>query len=518
MDEKRSMLNVSVSVFFRIILLFASIFIRRLLIQYVGNDVNGINSLYLSILGFLSVAELGVGSAITFSMYRPIVEKRVEAVAALYQLFQKAYWIIGSIIFVAGIMLMPALPYLAKDYSTLNINLYTTFFLMLLSVVLSYMFSAKTSLINAYKDNYITTTISSVGAILQYVLQALVLVLTQSFVYYLCCRIVSILLQWIATDVLVQKLHFDIVSCSKKELERESKHEIIKNIKALFMHRIGGLMVNTADSIIISAFIGITVLGRYSNYTIIMTSMIAVIELFFSPLTSIIGHLYATNKEQTKAYFDFFSALNYLIGVVFFLGYYAVIDNLVTVLFGANLEMSKSISFVITTNYFVQFMRQAPLLFRDATGTFYNDRWKPFFEGLLNVILSIVFVLLFEKVFGEEFGVVGVILATIITNLMICHVVEPYVLYKHAFQASPKGFYLKTYLRVVVFVIVLLVLDKCMIQNENQWIELFVNGFISLGLSGVLIIVTLIIEKNFRDYCVGFLKKIQTYLVRKYKR
>ena len=113
---------------------------------------------------------------------------------------------------------------------------------------------------------------------------------------------------------------------------------------------------------------------------------------------------------------------------------------MVAILFGDNLELSNSVVLVIVINYFVQFMRQSTLLFRDATGTFYNDRWKPLFEGILNVILSVIFVKLFGLSGGDELGVVGVIVATIITNLTICHIVEPLVLYKHAFETSKGTF------------------------------------------------------------------------------
>ena len=179
----------------------------------------------------------------------------------------------------------------------------------------------------------------------------------------------------------------------------------------MFMHRIGGVLVNTADSVIISAFIGVVILGKYTNYTTIMTAMTGVLGLFFTPLTSIIGHLYVEqDKTEVKKYLNFFHTFNFIIGIIFFLGYYAVIDNLVNICFKSNEELvlTRPISFIITLNYFIQFMRQATLLFRDATGTFYNDRWKPLFEGLLNVALSIGFVFLFSYLFGEDFAVVGV--------------------------------------------------------------------------------------------------------------
>lgn len=498
MEKKKGLLNVSVAVVFRFLLLIATLFVRRCLIRYIGNEVNGLDSLYTSLIGFLSVAELGVGTAITFCMYKPIVENDIEKVSALYQLFTKIYRVISAVMLLIGVALIPLLPFLAKDYADLDVNLGVTFFLMLLSVVISYVFAAKTSLINAYKNNYVTTAISSLGMLLQCGAQIVVVILTQSFAAYLACRIGAMLLQLAATELYARRHHKEILKHRKETVDAETKKQIVNNVKAMFMHRLGASLVNSTDSMIISAMIGVILLGKYSNYSTIAAAMVSVLTLVFSSLTSIVGHAYVEDREETEQYFRKFYALNYALGVVFFLGYYAVIDDMVTILFGGTLLLSKSVSAIVTANYFVQFMRQSALLFRDATGTFYNDRWKPLFEGVCNVVLSISFVKLFAYIGGEEFGVVGVIAATIVTNLFICHVVEPYVLYKHAFQKPVKKHMLRNYCYMAVFAAALLAMSFFMQTFENAWLELFVNGLISLVISAITLSVVFLAEKGLR--------------------
>jgi O-antigen/teichoic acid export membrane protein len=512
MDKKKGFLNVIVSLIFKIVLLFGSIFVRRFVIQYIGNEINGLNSLYGSILDMLAVAELGVGTAITFCMYKPIVEGDNDKVSALYHLFTKLYLIIGAFILVAGCIVMFFLPYLAKDYQDINVNLYATFALTLASVVISYLFSSKTSLINAYKNNYVVTIINNVGIIFQYLLQIFVIIKFQSYEYFLVCRIVSVLLQWLATEIYSRRNYGYLIK-NKQSIDVNTKKDIVKNIKAMFMHKIGGVLVNTADSIIISAFIGVVILGKYTNYTTIMSSMVGVITLFFSPLTSVIGHMCVEeDSKQIIKYSNFFHTFNFVLGMIFFLGYYAIIDNLVIIFFGSvDLELGKTISFVITLNYFIQFMRQATLLFRDATGTFYNDRWKPLVEGSINVVLSILFVL----VLPDEYKVVGVIVATIITNILICHIVEPHVLYKYAFKQSAKKYYVRNYLYIAIFALALIGLNFCMIDIENQWLELLVNGCISVGFSFVICTVTILVNKDFRHYIKVFIERIKDKFRRK---
>ncbi len=496
MDKKKGAINVGVSIAFKLVILVTNILVRRFLIQYIGNEINGLNSLYASILDFLSVAELGVGSAITFCMYKPIVEKDFDKVSALYGLFTKLYLIIGGIILLGGCILMPLLPYLAKGYQNTNVNLYVTFGLMLISVVISYLFSSKTSLINAYKNNYITTTVSSVGILLQGGMQIVVLICTKSFMWFLLCRIIAAVLQWSVTELIARMRHGDIIK-NKQKVDDDTKKVVVRNVKAMFMHKIGGVLVNTADSLIISAFIGIVVLGKYSNYVTVMTAMVGVLTLCFTPLTSVIGHMVAEeNGDAVRKYHNFFHTFNFVLGVVFFLGYYAVIDNFVTLFFGENLEMMRTISFVITLNYFIQFLRQATILFRDATGTFYNDRWKPLCEGLLNIGLSILFVL----VFPEKYNVVGVIAATILTNLFICHIVEPHVLYKYAFRSSAKSYYVKNFAYILIFAAALTVVHFCMVSFADQWLMLLANGGIAIGIAIAVCLPTVLCNKDFRRY------------------
>lgn len=496
MDKRKSILNVSVSMAFKVITMVMSIVVRRVLIQICGNEVNGLNALYLSIVGFLAVAELGVGSAITFCMYKPIVDGNHGQVSALYQLFRRLYLLIGGIILVSGLALTPFIHHFAKDYTEIDVNLYSTFILMLVSIVVTYLFGAKTALINAYKNNYITTSISSGGILLQYVLQILVLFTTRSFSWYLASRIIAAAAQYAVTELIARKKYPHILS-NKQKLDDGTKHVLLRNIKAMFMHKIGKLLVNTADSVIISAFVGVIALGEYSNYTAILNSMTGILKLVFTSLTSVFGHLYASaSKEVTRKYSDMFHLLNFLLGTVFFFGYYAIIDNLIAVLFAQELVVAKSISFTITLNGFVQFMRESTMVFRDATGTFYNDRWKPLIEGAVNVVLSILFV--------KWIGVPGVIAATILTNILICHVIEPYVLYKNAFSCSPVKYYVRNYGMIFLFGAVLLVLSRCLQSYDNQWLELLVNGFISVGFS--LVTCAVVVALNF-DLCKSLLHR-----------
>lgn len=512
LDKKRSVLNVSISIISRVILLFAALFVRRLLIQCIGNDVNGLNSLYTDILGVLAVAELGVGRAIIYSMYGPIVSGDRIKVTALYCLYKRIYRIIGLIIFYAGLLVTPFLPMLISDYKELNpgVNVYLTFELMLISVVISYFYSAKTALIEAHKDNYITTGINTVSSIFIYVLQIASILLWRSFTAFIICKIIGTLLIWVLSEIVARRKYGDILN-SHEMLNKETEKEIIRNVKAMFMHKIGTIMVNGVDSIVISIFIGVVSLGKYNNYTYIAGILAGTIALFFSPLTSIIGHLCASkDAAKTKRYFSFFYSLNFALGLVFFLGYYAIIDELVVICFGEGLQIIRSIVFAITLNQFIVYLRNAQLLFRNASGTFYNDRWKPLAEGVANLVLSLILVI----VLPGDIRIVGVIIATIITSLFICHVVEPYVIFRHVFNSSPKSFYIRNYLYIALFTACLFLMtfikDTVGVESENSvFTKILVYGFISVGISVIALGLVAVIDKEFRNNMLALRKNLR---------
>lgn len=491
MDKRKGILNITVSVITRILTMVVALLSQRILIQSCGNDINGLNALFVSIVGFLAIAELGVSHAITFCMYKPIVEGNIPYTAALYRLFQRIYVIIGGVILTLGFGLTPFIPLFAKGYDLLPVDLHFTFALMLVSVVITYWYGPKLSLIEAHKDNYISASITSGGAILQSLMQITALLVTRSFVWFLVCRIVCSLLQGLAVEIVTRQRHRDVLSC-KQTLDILDRVEIMQKIKAMFMHKVGGLLVSSADNIIISAFIGVAALGSYNNYNTVLTAVTNLIALVFTSLTSVLGHLYVEKgKNVTKQYAQTFHLINFVLGCLIYLGFYAIIDNLINLLFAEGLLMDRSIVFIITFNAFVQFMRKSVQAFRDATGTFYYDRWKPVIEGVVNIILSILFV--------QWIGVAGVIAATILTSLLICHVVEPYVLYKHAFSSSPKRYYWINYGMIGIFFVALVVLDRCMQQTANQWLALLVNGFISVGITLAICLLLLIISPTARQ-------------------
>ena len=237
--------------------------------------------------------------------------------------------------------------------------------------------------------------------------------------------------------------------------------------------------------------------------------MVGIIAMFFTSLTSVLGHLCATKTpEEIKKYFNHFYSFNYVLGIIFFLGYYAVIDDVVAFLFGPGLELPRIVAFIITLNQFIAYLRNSQLLFRDASGTFYNDRWKTLAEGLTNLALSVLFV----QIFPKEYGVVGVIVATIITTLLICDIVEPHIIFKYIFKQPARKFYIQNYSGIVLFGGCLLIMEMIHIDTKSSIAGILINGCISIAFSAVILTVLCMIDRSFRQECLVILRQAVDWL------
>ena len=473
-----SILNTSVASASRIITIFLGYVARIVFTRTLDQHYVGVSGLFLDFFKLLSLSELGISIAITYALYQPIADSDHEKQKSVMHLYRRFYNGVALIVLLIGLLVFPFLNSLIKGQPNVD-HLQLIYLLYLSNSVISFLFVYKKTLIDAHQQMYISMGYYGLFMTLQYALQIVLLVCTHNFILYLLVHPICTLLHNIAISRKAEKMFPYLKEKEIQPLSREDKQGIAKNIKAMFMHKVGMLMETTTGSVVISAFIGVSMLGKYSNYALIMTSMLSVIKLAFTSLTSIWGHLYAEkSKDTVRSYCEAGHLLNFWIGTLFFLGYYAIVDNLVAILFSEDLMISRSISFVIALNGFVQYIRENTLVFREATGTFYNDRWKSLFEALMNVILSVIFV--------KRFEVAGVVVATMLTNLLICHVVEPYVLYKHAFASSPRRYYWKNYGMILLFGASLLLLDKCLLSYTSQWKELLVNGCISVAIAAAV--------------------------------
>ena len=242
--------------------------LRTVLIYYMGAEYLGLNGLFTNIFSFLNLAELGIGSAIVFSMYKPIADNDVEKIKSLEHLYKKFYIIISIIVGTIGLAITPFIKYLMNGGVSVNINIYILYIMYLVYTLVGYWSAHKRSLLFAYQRNDVENKIKTICIVGMSLIQIVVLVLFKNYYIYFSISILFTLIECILIQVYANKL-FPEISGKTHPLDKETKKEITRNVTAISMHKIGGAVVFSTDNILISTFLGVVVLGAYSNYALI---------------------------------------------------------------------------------------------------------------------------------------------------------------------------------------------------------------------------------------------------------
>lgn len=443
------------------------VFLKILTAEYLG-----LNGLFTNILSMLSLMELGVGTAMTFSLYKPLAIADKEKVKSLMHLYRKAYIIIGILVLVIGIGITPLLPYFVDKMPNINENINLIYILFVINTAISYFYSYKRSLISSDQKRYIATAYRYGFYFFLNITQIIVLLLTKNYIWYLVTQIIFTFMENVAVSKKADKLYPYLKEKNIKKLEKSDTEKIKKNVVAMVGHKIGGIVVGATDNIILSKFVGLIEVGIYSNYYLIINALNIIIGQVFTAITASVGNLVATaNKEKVYNIFKKTFFLNFWLYGFSSICLLVLFNSFITIWLGSEYLFSMNIVLVLVINFYVTGMRKAVLTFRDATGLYWADRYKPFAESIINIVASIILV--------KIFGTIGVFIGTFISTMTTCFWVEPYVLYKYEFGLNIKPF-LKKYISYTVLMIVsgIITVSICNLIKITGIIGFIINTFI----------------------------------------
>ncbi len=434
MRSENSRKNLVVNVGCQLVNILLGFLCRTVFIRALGNSYLSISSYFSNVLSILSVAELGFGTAIIFSMYQPLAQNDRKKIGALMGLYKRAYRVIGLVVAAAGLAFAPFYRLFMKDPPHVP-YLTEIYFLYLFNSVLTYFFSYKQSIIIADQKNYICTLYQYGFSITQNVIQIVILFRTHNFILYLCTQIIFSFLTNFFLARKADRMYPYLKHYETQKLGKTEKDGIFKNIKAMFMHRIGGAVVNGTDALLISSFVNVASAGIYSNYFLITSTLNALTSQIFGAITASVGNLGA-EEEDWKSY-KIYLAINFAGFWIF--GFCAIS---LLCLFNPFIRMwlrrddlmfPTLVVFLIVLNFFATGMRQATLTFRNAFGLFWYDRYKAIAEAAINLVASIILV--------QKIGIAGVFLGTLISTMTVDFWVEPLVLFRHGFHRSPVPYF-----------------------------------------------------------------------------
>lgn len=441
---KNSIRNSTVSITTQILTVVMDFIVKTIFIRVLGSEYLGINGLFANIITLLSLADLGVGVAIPYSLYKPLAEKDEKKIRVLMKFYKKIYNIIGIVVIVIGLSLIPFLPFIIKDMPDIN-GIYLIYSMYVVHSALSYFFVYKKFLVEADQKGYIISRITFICSISLNIVRVAVLLITKNFILYLFCSIVFVMIQNLWYSHQANKMYPYIKEKTDETISEEDKKEISTNVSALLIYKVGNVITNGTDNIVISKFLGLIPVGIYSNYILITNSLTNVIIQIFNALTASVGNLVVTNNERSKNIYEKLNFFCFWIYSLCSVCLFILINPFVNIWLGNDYVLSNLLSFLLALNFYITGMQSVTNSFRTAYGLFYKARFRPIAMVIINIIVSVILV--------KPLGIAGVLIGTIVSRLLTVAWLDPYVVYKYGFKDSPKDYYKEYIYYLIIFVV-----------------------------------------------------------------
>lgn len=463
---KRSAVNIVFAILNKIVVLLLPFAVRTVMIYTLGIQYLGLDSLFVSILSMLSLSEMGFSAAIIFSMYKPIANGDDEKVKALLCFYRNIYRIVGAIILVIGLIVLPNIKLFIADgtaYPT-DVNLYLVYLVFLVNTCVSYfLFAYKSSILVATMRNDIDSLIDLARSIVSHGLQIIVLLLFKQYYLYILILPLVTISNDIIRNVIINKRFPQFIG--KAKLPKEDKKDILTRVGALIGNKIGGVVFTSVDSIVISRFLGLTILAQFTNYFTIFSAIIGAQSAIFISIQSIVGNSLVKNpKEYNMRLFKNIFLLNAAFTCFCTCCFAILYQPFIHFWVGADNVLPASIPLLLSLYFFVRSIRRPLSLFKEAAGMWKEDFLKPYFSVVVNVGLNILLVNLI--------GLEGVVLSSIVALAVIELPWETIVFFKKYGNSNHFMYYVK-----IILFFVLSIYLTFLIQRIGDRID--VDGVLS---------------------------------------
>lgn len=491
---KNTLINTAFGLFVKLFNILANFAVRTVFIKYLGVEYTGVSSVFTDVLTVLSFAELGIGSAITFALYKPIENKDDRQIARIMHFYRNAYYLIALVVFSLGIILIPFLGIIITNVPNIKDDITVIYILYIINTASSYLLIYKSTLLTANQQNFKISIVNIVTTIIRTALQLYFIIKTHEFLPYLIIQIVCTIGQNAFISRVADRQYRSIKKYKNEKLSKKEKQSIFKDIKALSLYKISGTVLNGTDSLIVSSMLGSGVVGYVSNYTMIITELYSISLQFLNSVTASIGNLVAS-KDSRRQY-EVFCVMNFFceffycvcsvclccllsefVGSVW-LGKEYIIDNI-------------SIG-LLCFDFFLKGNATVINTYRNANGLFVQGQYRPVIMAVINIISSIVAV----KIIGLPGVYFGTVFSRIITQVWY----DPMILYKHAFNRKTLSYFLEYFGWIIVM------FSSCFLScfiNQYIIVSLPIISFVIHGL--VCVLVTILIS------CILFWKTGRVY-------
>ena len=435
MRTKNSLFNVVSILCLYVVKLTFTFMCRTVLIKEMGDVYNGINGLFLNVISMLSIAELGIGTAIIFNLYRPARENDIELIKSIMRFYKKCYTIIAFVVLLLGFAISPFIPVIIGDIN-IKESIYLVYYLYLANSVASYFLSYRRSIIYVYQKNYIVSIFDIFYTIISQILQIVMIKETHAFIPYLIIGISCQILENVFIYGYTNKQYKFLLEKSVLPLPSQIKGDILKKVKGMLFHNIGSYIVIGTDNILISKIVGVITVGYYNNYLTIIDPISNILNQIITATQSSIGNLLVEeNSEKNYEIYQRLNFFNFFAYTVCSVAIYNLVQNFIILWIGDSYLFNDYVVFILVFKFWLTGMRNTISAFKMAGGIVYEDRYIPILESLVNIIVSVAL--------GKVMGISGILLGTIISDLLLFLYSYPFLVYQRLFARKAILYYME---------------------------------------------------------------------------
>jgi len=467
-----------------------SIFIYALGIQYAG-----VSGVFTDVLNILSFAELGIGTAIVYALYKPIATNDTDKINRLMNFYKMAYRMIALIVFVVGLVLLPFLRYIITDVPDVVEDIRLIYILYIIKTAVSYLFVYKTSFLIASQREYTVSKIKIITSIFQTIAQCLLLVVFKKFIIYLLFAIVMSIVVNLVIARKANVLYPFLKNKEKKTIDKSERSKLFKDVRALFLYKVSGVILNGTDSIVISSFVGTGVVGMLGNYNLILHQVYYFITQIFTAASASIGNLAASESSEKQ-----YTVFRKMVFLCFWICSFCccMLANLLTpfvnIWQSGRYNLSSFVVVLLVMDLFMKGMMSPVSSFRTSNGLFQQGKYRPLAMAIINIVVSIIL--------AQQIGLPGVLIGTVFSRLVTQVWYDPLLVYKHVFKKSVKGYYLM-YLGFAVFTAICCAIPQVVfyfVRLENIYVDFLFKMAVSAIVPITLILIFFWRTKEFKGY------------------
>ncbi len=505
-----SIRNIKVTIVCQIFGIILNLVSRYIFVRILTAEYLGLSGLFTNILTVLSMTDLGFGTAMSYQLYKPISEKKVKKIKGLMLLYRKIYTIIGLSIIFLGVCTIPIYPMLINNLPDIK-NLDLIYMLFVINSAITYFFSYKRILLISDQKKYIDIIYKYFFMFLLNILQIIGLIITHNYIAYLIIQIITTCLENISISIKINKLYPYLKDNKNVKINKKDKKELFTSVKYLFFHKFGGIVLNSTDNIVTSKYIGLVVVGLYSNYYLIFNALHGMISQLYNSVVASIGNLNVeTNRKKMTNTFNKMFFVNFWIYHFTSISLLFLINPFIVIWLGEDYLLSTFTVIILVINYYIFGMRKTAMSFRYATGNYKNDWYSPIIEAVINVGVSIIL--------AKYIGIAGVFLGTIISSLCTNFWFEPLVICKKSLAITLKD-YFNQYFKYFVVTLSNIGFVWAILHffADYTFINFLIKIIIVAIIPNIIVILLYYHNENFIYFKDMFLNKLNSILNKKFK-